>query len=69
MRKKIINKPFKKFNTIGRAEIKSVENVLKSGVLSNFLASRGLNMFGGKKVLEFEKKIKKKIQCQICFNI
>lgn len=70
MIQKIIKKPFKKFNTISKEEMKSVNKVLKTGILSDYLASRKGNIFGGKKVLEFEKDIKKKfnVKYALTFN-
>tara|TARA_B110000977_G_scaffold47332_1_gene64309 strand:- start:18384 stop:19634 length:1251 start_codon:yes stop_codon:yes gene_type:complete len=64
------NYSFEKVNTIGRAEIKAALKVLKSGVLSDFLASPSGNMFGGKKVIEFENAIKKKfgVKYALTFN-
>ena len=52
---KIIQTPFKKFNRIGSEEIKAVNGVLESGVLSSFIGDWEPDFFGGKKVLEFEK--------------
>jgi perosamine synthetase len=49
---------FLKYNTIGKEEIKAVQKVMKSGVLSKFLASPGKDFFGGKFVKKFEKSIK-----------
>ncbi|MDC2978520.1 DegT/DnrJ/EryC1/StrS family aminotransferase [Pelagibacteraceae bacterium] len=54
---KTIKYKFKKINQIGKEEINTVNHVMRSGILSDFIASEGLKMFGGKKVLEFEKKI------------
>ena len=70
MKKKIISKSFKKFNSIGKEEKIAVNKVMNSGTLSDFLASRGGNIFGGKKVLEFEQKIKEKFQVKyaLTFN-
>lgn len=52
MRKKI-----KRYNSIGIEELKEVKKVMKSGILSDFLASSGNKFLGGKKVQEFEKSI------------
>ena len=40
----------KKYNSIGNKEIKSALKVLKSGVLSDFVGSKGRNFEGGKYV-------------------
>jgi len=58
MKDKIIKYKFKKFNTIDKKELLAVKKVLKSGVLSSFLGSKSKNFYGGKKVLEFEKKFR-----------
>jgi dTDP-4-amino-4,6-dideoxygalactose transaminase len=57
--KKIITYNFKKFNTIGYAEINSVKKVLLSGKLSGFLAGTTDEFYGGVYVKKFESKIKK----------
>ena len=61
--KKVINKKFKRFNTIDYNEIDAVTKILKSGILSDYIASPGKNFKGGKKVQEFEKK------CQNYFKV
>ena len=60
---------FKKFNTIDSKEIEAVKKVMKSGVLSAFYASKK-GFYGGKKVQEFEKKLKKfyKVKYAITVN-
>ena len=50
---------FKKYNTIGKEELKAAREVIKSGVLSDFLGTHSSKFLGGKKVLEFEDKCKK----------
>ena len=52
--RKLIKKPFKRYNSIGKEELKAAENVIKSGNLSNFLGSWGKEFYGGGKVREFE---------------
>ena len=47
----------KKFKWIGKEEINAAKNVIKSGVLSDFIGRKGDKFLGGKKVQEFEKKI------------
>lgn len=46
----------KKFNFIGKEEIKAVTKVMKSGVLSDFIGVSGDKFNGGEKVKELEKK-------------
>lgn len=53
---KSIYKKFKNFNNIGIEELNAVTKVMKSGILSEFLAGWSDKFYGGKKVLEFEKK-------------
>ncbi len=55
----VIKKKFKKYNTIGKEELKAANKVIKSGKLSEFLASWGKEFYGGKYVREFESKLKK----------
>ena len=52
MRKKI---KFKKFSTIGKEEFKAVKDVLKSGVLSGFVAGYPNGFNGGKYNQLFDK--------------
>lgn len=61
---------FKKYNTIGKSESLAASKVIKSGVLSGFLGSKGKNFLGGKKVREFEKKLQKyfKVKYAVTFN-
>jgi perosamine synthetase len=54
--KKIINKEFKPYNSIGKEELIAVKKVVKSGKLSSFLGAYSKDFHGGKKVQEFEKK-------------
>ena len=61
---------FKRYNTIGKEEIIAANKVLKTGILSKFLASSGQNFFGGPQVNKFEKSIKKffKVKYAITVN-
>lgn len=52
---KIINKSFKKYNSIGIEEIDAAKNVIETGVLSKFIGADGEDFLGGPKVKEFEK--------------
>ena len=49
----------KKYNSIGKEEIKAANKVLKSGILSDFIGSKSNKFYGGKYVLKFEKYITK----------
>ncbi len=50
---------FKGYNTIAEEEILAVNKVMKTGVLSKYLASPGQHFNGGPQVLKFESAIKK----------
>ncbi len=52
---KIINKHFKKYNSIGIEEIDAAKNVIETGVLSKFVGADDEDFLGGPKVKEFEK--------------
>lgn len=52
---KTIKKNLKKFNTFDNKEIYAAKKVVKSGILSEFLAKPGEKFFGGKYVKKFEK--------------
>ena len=60
---KTIEKPFKRYNSIGQEEIKAANGVLESGVLSQFLGCWGEDFYGGPKVQEFER------QCESFFGV
>tara|TARA_Y100000590_G_C15715055_1_gene1011585 strand:- start:251 stop:1486 length:1236 start_codon:yes stop_codon:yes gene_type:complete len=53
-----ITKKFKRYNSIGKEELRAATKVLKSGKLSEFLASWGKEFYGGKYVRQFESKLK-----------
>lgn len=53
--KKIILKKFKRYNSIGKEEIIAANKVLKTGILSDFIAGNNSKFLGGSKVKEFEK--------------
>ena len=55
---KVINKEFKKYNSIGQEEIDAVNKVMKSGVLSKFMGAWSEDFYGGPRVLEFEELCK-----------
>ncbi len=54
--KKLINSPFKKYNSIGNEEVEAAKKVVESGSLSNYLGTWSSEFYGGHKVKEFEKK-------------
>lgn len=55
---KVIQQPFKRYNPIADEEISAVQNVMKSGVLSQFLGAWHEDFYGGPKVREFEESCK-----------
>lgn len=54
--KPIIVEPFKKFNTFGPEEIAAASEVVSSGILSEFVGSKGEFFLGGKNVRAFEEE-------------
>ena len=59
MQKKIINYQFKKFNTYNQKELIAATKVIKTGVLSGFVANKEKALKGVYFVEKFEKKIEK----------
>ena len=57
--KKIIRGKFKRYNSLGKEEIVAANKVLKTGILSDYIAGDNPQFYGGKKVKEFERKIEK----------
>ena len=60
---KTIKTPFTVYNPIGQEELKAVEEVVKSGVLSQYLGCWHDDFYGGPKVQEFER------ECEKYFNV
>ena len=56
---KVIKKIFKRYNSIGKEEIQAVNKVMKTGVLSDYIANRSEKFYGGQKVREFERACQK----------
>jgi perosamine synthetase len=56
---KTITKSFKRYNSIGVEEIKAVQAVMESGILSQFLGEWDADFYGGPKVQEFERMCEK----------
>ncbi len=50
---------FKKYNSIGKEELRAVTKVMKSGNLSGYVADKSKNFYGGKYVKSFEDYLKK----------
>lgn len=54
---KIRTKPFEAYNSIGEEEVRAVETVVRSGMLSDFIGAKyDVKFFGGKNVQELEKR-------------
>ena len=67
---KIRNKPFPRHPVIGEDEKNQILQVIKSGNISTFVASKGKNFLGGEKIRESEKKFSEKIGTKygVAFN-
>lgn len=63
-----INK-FKLHNPIGYEEIKATNKVLRSGILSGFYAQNYKKFFGGKYVLDFERKLRAFFKCKYAITV
>ena len=61
--KKIIEKSFEKYNSIGIEEVNAAKQVLESGVLSQYIGCWDDDFFGGPKVQEFER------ECEAYFDV
>ena len=61
---KEIEYEFSRYNTIANEEAAAVANVMKSGVLSDFVGAPGEHFLGGAKVKEFEKAFSTKFDCK-----
>ena len=60
---KEIEYEFSRYNTIANEESAAVANVMKSGVLSDFVGAPGKNFLGGARVKEFENAFTTKFDC------
>ena len=54
---KVIEKPFKKYNSIGQEELNAAKKVIETGVLSQYIGAWHEDFLGGPKVQEFEKAV------------
>ncbi len=66
---KSINESLKAYNSIGEEEIKAVEQVMRSGNLSQYLGSWSEDFFGGPKVREFEKACSEYFGVDHCISV
>ena len=60
---KTINHSFSRYNPIGKEEVKAVNTVMESGILSQFLGSWHPDFYGGSNVQAFER------QCEAYFGV
>ena len=60
---------FKKHNPIGKEELKSASKVIKSGILSDFIADETVNFYGGKNVRRFENFAKKYFKTKYAISV
>lgn len=60
---------FKPYNTIGKEEIKAVQKVMRTGVLSKFLGSSEKDFYGGPQVQKFENSIKKYFKVKYAITV
>ena len=67
--KKLINKKFLNYNSIGKEELKAVSEVVKSGKLSSFLGTFSKEFNGGKKIIEFENKWSKLFKVKYAISV
>lgn len=63
-----ISEAFSKYNPIQDREINAANEVLKSGVLSDFLGAAGDKFLGGSKVIAFEKTSSEKFGSKYCVS-
>ncbi len=60
---KAIDKPFKRYNSMGQEEVDAAKSVVESGVLSQFIGGWEPDFYGGSKVQAFER------QCEAYFGV
>ena len=66
--KKVINRPFRRYNSIGKEEVHAAKKVVQSGNLSQFIGGNGPDFLGGPKVKQFEKKCNYEVKHAITVN-
>ena len=65
----IIDKSFPVYNTIGEEEIRAVNKVMRSGILSGFMGTSGDGFNGGKEIQNLEKEIKEYFDVKHCIAV
>lgn len=66
---KEIDFEFSRYNSFGDEEAAAVANVMKSGVLSDFIGAPGTKFLGGTKVKEFENALSTKFDCGYSISV
>lgn len=66
---KIIKHSFKEFNTYGIEELNAASRVIKSGVLSDFIANKSSSFYGGKNVKLLEKKFQNYFKSKYAISV
>ena len=66
---KLIKKKFKGFNTYNDKELKAGNSVLKTGILSGFIAEKTNNFYGGYHVRKLEKKFTEYFKCKFAITV
>ena len=61
-----INKEFNLGATYSKEELGAVQEVIKSGTISGFVANSGPKFFGGNKVIELENQFKEYFNSKFC---
>ena len=60
---------FKEFNSIGIEEINAAQKVVKTGILSGFIANDGKEFYGGRYVKKLENAFKKYFKCKFAISV
>lgn len=65
----VISKKLSSYNTIGDEEIKAVNKVMESGILSGFIGAEGEGFHGGKEIKNLEKEVAQHFQVNHCIAV
>mgnify|MGYP001051333730 CR=1 FL=1 len=64
-----MKKKFKEFNSFGIEEVNAAHKVVKTGVLSGFIANHEKEFYGGKYVKKLEEDFKKYFNCKYAISV
>jgi len=67
--RRVISYKFKKYNSLGKEEAKAASKVVKSGILSGFIATKSKEFYGGKYVKKFETKCSKFFKVRYAISV